>query len=181
MPKSQTRQCARSQGVTWALCYPLKWLANIKKRFYFTEIVLPLRFADVIFLEGEKWWPKTCLQFADYPYPSLKKLSLTHSKQICIFLWDILGNDCEQATLVTYFAHMGSQSDLSVQQWSIDLRPVSQSCNKIAEHYDLEWNQHYWFLFGVVKVRLFGLQAEVDVPNQLLLVIKIIPYFLFYN
>ena len=151
-----------------------------KKRFYFTEIVLPLGFADVIFLEGEKRWPNTCLWFADYPYPSLKKLSLTHSKQICIFLWDILGN-CEQATHVTCFAHMGSQSDLSVQQWSIDLRPVSQSRNKIAEHCDLESNQHYWFLFGVVKVRLFGSQAEVDVPNQLLLVTKIIPYFLFYN
>ena len=44
---------------------------------------------------------------------------------------------------MTCFAHMGSQSDLSVQQWSIDLRPVSQSRNKIAEHCDLESNQHY--------------------------------------
>ena len=71
------------------------------------------------------------------PLPLFKKIKLdsfkTNNVSSCGII--ILGN-CEQATHVTYFAHMGSQSDLNVQHLSIDLRLASQSHNKIAEHYD---------------------------------------------
>ena len=99
----QTRQRARSRGVTRAASYPLIWLVNIKTKGLTSRKSFCCSGSQArYFSEGEKRRPEIRLRFAGYPYSPIRLFFAHHRtpallKGLChdsAHVWAVTVADC---------------------------------------------------------------------------------------